>query len=96
MTPGELEDLYAGAVDRERITRFGFAMVTSVIMKTMGGVSVSPEELIGEPAPRSQIDGMTASPEQKFMEHLERMARQEERQHAEWLAGLGLAASSSE
>lgn len=87
--------MYVGGVERERIIRYGNAMITSTIMKTMGGVSVSPEELIGEPAPPSPVPGIDASPEQRFMDHLEKTRQREERQHAEWLQGLGLAPPSA-
>lgn len=87
--------MYVGGVERERLTRYGNAMITSAILKTMGGVSVSAEELIGEPPPPSQIPGMDPSPEQRFIEHLEKVRQREEQQHAEWLQGLGLAPPSA-
>ncbi len=98
MTPGELEDLYVGGAERERDMRYGMAMITSSILASMGGVKISPEELIGEPAPEERVVGEESQEDKlmKLIAHQARIAEREEQQQAEWLAGLGLAADVSE
>ena len=53
----------------------------------MGSLRVSPEEILGDPPPANE-DNLT--PEERFVAHIARLAAREEKQHSEWLGGLGL------
>ncbi len=68
--------------------RYGYAQIVSVVAITMGGFRISPEELIGEPAPEKEDD---LSPEERFVAHIARIEERERKQQADWFAALGLA-----
>lgn len=58
----------------------------------MGGVQVSPGEIIGEPLP--SVDVIEKTPEQKHLEHLFKMEELDKKKQEKWLASLGFMAPS--
>jgi len=76
LTPGEFEDAVAGAIDREREQRYGFATVVSAIVATMGGKRISPEALLGEV---DEGDDLLDDPFNKYLRFREAAKRNAER-----------------